>query len=58
MPHDFADLIADLEAAKAGLARSVKRTRDRVGEHRPSPQTGTTPEPDKAVFNWADREKR
>ena len=35
MAHDFDDLIADLDAAKAGLARSVKRCRNFLGEQKP-----------------------
>jgi hypothetical protein len=52
MPHDFADLIADLDAAKADLARTVKRQRKRVDDRRSSPG-----EADVGVFGWSDGPK-
>ena len=50
MPHDFADLIADLDAAKANLARRVKKTRTLIGDRR----TVDTPASDKSAFSWPD----
>ena len=55
MPHDFADLIADLDAAKANLARRVKRARTLIGKPRNAPAATDECEPDKSVFNWPDR---
>jgi len=54
MPHDLADLIADLEAAKANLARRVKKTRTLVSHHR----TIDTPAFDKSAFNWPHAEDK
>ena len=48
MPHEFDDLIADLNAAKADLARSVKRCRKAIGASR----TASAPDADKSAFNW------
>jgi hypothetical protein len=58
MPHDFDDLIADLDAAKAGLARSVKRCRTLIGDRRVPPLRVEEPEPGNNAFGWADAEKR
>jgi hypothetical protein len=52
VPHDFADLIADLDAAKADLARAVKRQRKRADERRTA-----TDEAASSAFGWRDRSK-
>ncbi len=58
MAQEFDDLIADLDAAKADLARSVKRCRTFLGERRLPPVTIEEPEGEKRAFNWANREDR
>jgi hypothetical protein len=58
MAHEFDDLIADLDAAKADLARSVKRCRNFLGERRLPHVTIEQPEAEKSAFNWASREDR
>ena len=58
MAHDFDDLIAELDAAKADLARSVKRCRNFLGERRLPPVTIDQPEVEKSAFNWPRRESR
>jgi hypothetical protein len=55
MRHDFTDLIADLDSAKADLARAVKRQRKRADDHRRT--TVTADEADSSVFGWADRSR-
>ena len=58
MPHDFDELIADLDAAKADLARRVKRCRTLIG-HRPIPPPAVEePEPGNSAFGWTGAEKR
>jgi hypothetical protein len=57
MPHDFADLIAELDAAKAHLARRVKRTRTLISDRRTPTPTAET-EADNSVFNWVERPDR
>ena len=54
MPHEFDDLIADLNAAKADLARSVKRCRKAIGASR----TVSDADSDKSAFNWPDDKDR
>ena len=54
MPHEFDDLIADLNAAKAHLARSVKRCRKVIGAR----HNASAPAEDKSAFNWADEQDR
>ena len=54
MPHDLADLIADLEAAKTNLARRVKKTRTLMSDRR----TVNTPDSDNSAFNWPDTENK
>ena len=56
MPHDLTDLIADLDAAKADLARSVKRCRTLIGDRRVPPIASAKPRPDRSAFGWSDRE--
>ena len=56
MPHDLDDLFADLNAAKANLARSVKRTRGLVG--RKASAASEPIEPDRSAFNWPGRTDR
>ena len=58
MPHDFDDLIADLDAAKADLARSVKRCRTFIGDRRVPPVTIMGAERDKSAFGWTDATAR
>ena len=58
MAQDFDDLIADLDAAKANLARSVKRCRTFLGERKLPPVTIDGPTNDKSVFDWQRREER
>ena len=53
MPHDFDDLIADLDAAKAGLARSVKRCRYFLDERKLPPMTVQPTADDKKAFDWS-----
>ena len=53
MAHDFSELFADLDAAKADLARSVKRCQIFFGE-RPLPAV-TRPDEPKGAFSWSDR---
>lgn len=54
MPHEFDNLIADLNAAKADLARRVKRCRKVIGTHR----SAATPVEEKSAFNWSEGEDR
>jgi hypothetical protein len=54
MPHEFDELIADLNAAKADLARSVKRCRKTIGVSR----NASAPAEDKSAFNWPDDKDR
>ena len=58
MAHEFDDLIADLDAAKADLARSVKRCRTFFGERRLPAVTVTTTESEKSAFSWAESKHR
>lgn len=58
MPHHLDDLIADLDAAKANLARSVKRCRTLIADCRVPLPTGETQRSDKSAFNWTDRPDR
>jgi hypothetical protein len=55
MPHEFDDLIADLNAAKADLARSVKRARKMIDARRSAALDAAE---DKSVFNWSDDDLR
>jgi hypothetical protein len=50
MPHEFDSLIADLEAAKADLARHVKRCRKTVGQRRMASSEAL----EKSAFSWSD----
>ena len=52
MPHDFEELIADLDAAKAGLARSVKRCRNFLDERKLPPMAVQPTAEEKSVFDW------
>lgn len=54
MPHEFDDLIADLNAAKANLARKVKRCRKVIGASR----TASIPAEEKSAFNWSGERDR
>ena len=55
MAHELSDLFAELDAAKAGLQRSVKRCRTFLGERGLPPVT--KPEAPKNAFGWTDREQ-
>jgi hypothetical protein len=52
MAHDFDDLIAELDAAKANLARSVKRCRTFLGERKLPPVTIDDPATERSAFGW------
>jgi hypothetical protein len=54
MPHEFDNLIADLEAAKTDLARSVKRCRKMIGDRR----MASNEVAEKSAFSWADGQDR
>ena len=56
MAHDFDDVIAELDAAKADLARSVKRCRNFLAERRLPPVTIDESEAGKSAFAWGRRE--
>ena len=58
MAREFDDVIADLDAAKADLARSVKRCRSFLAERRLPPVTVEAAETAKSAFNWPGREAR
>jgi hypothetical protein len=53
MAHELSDLFAELDAAKAGLQRSVKRCRTFLGA-RGLPAV-TKPDAPKSAFGWTDR---
>ena len=55
MAQDLDDLIAELDAAKAELARSVKRCRTFFGERRLPPVTVAEPDAEKSAFGWGRR---
>jgi len=57
MAQDLDDLIADLDAAKAGLARSVKRCRSFLAEQRPSAAAIDEEAAEKSAFSWTSREE-
>ena len=52
MARDFDDLIADLDAAKANLVRSVKRCRTFLGERKLPRVTVEVPLEEKSAFSW------
>ena len=56
MAQEFDDLIAELDAAKADLARSVKRCRSFCGERRLPAITVEGAEDVKSAFGWQSRE--
>ena len=58
MAHDFDDVIAELDAAKADLARRVKRCRNFLAERRLPPVTIDGPETNRSAFDWGRRETR
>jgi hypothetical protein len=58
MAHDFDDLIADLDAAKADLARSVRRCRSFLADRQLPPVTIDRPDPLNSAFSWPRRETR
>ena len=53
MAQDLSELFADLDSAKADLARSVKRCQLFFGE-RPLPAVTLQDEP-KGAFSWSNR---
>ena len=57
MPHDFTHLIAELDAAKADLARSVKRCRTFLGERRLPSVTVDTSAEEPGIFTWQRSEE-
>ena len=52
MPHELDDLFAELDAAKADLARSVKRCRTFFGDRKLPPVTVEPPAVQDSVFRW------
>ena len=58
MAQDLDDLIAELDAAKANLARRVKHCRNFLAERRLPPVTIDAPERGKSAFGWGQRETR
>ena len=53
MPHELDDLFAELDAAKADLARSVKRCRTFFGDRKLPPVTvDGAPATEDSVFRW------
>ena len=52
MPHELDDLFAELDAAKADLARSVKRCRTFFGDRKLPPVTVEPPLAQDSVFRW------
>ena len=58
MAREIDDVIAELDAAKADLARSVRRCRSFLAERRLPPITIEGAECAKSAFNWARREAR
>jgi hypothetical protein len=57
MAQDLDDLIADLDAAKAGLARSVKRCRTFLAEQRLSAVASDEEAAEKSAFAWSRPEE-
>ncbi|MGZ8312011.1 MAG: hypothetical protein ACXWUX_09585 [Allosphingosinicella sp.] len=51
MPDDLSKVIADLDAAKASLQRSVRKSRAFIADRRPAP-AAPRPEPDDRMFGW------
>ena len=58
MAQHFDDLIAELDAAKADLARSVKRCRTFLADRRLPPITIDEAPEEKSAFGWGLRETR
>ncbi len=58
MTQDLDDLFADLDAAKADLARSVKRCRTFFGDRRLPPVTVEGTDSERSAFSWGRRETR
>ena len=58
MAHDFDDIIAELDAAKAGLARSVKRSRAFLADRRAPAAVADGAESEKSAFDWRRGEDR
>ena len=52
MAQAFDDVIAELDAAKADLARSVKRCRNFLAERRLPPVTIDAPAEENSAFAW------
>jgi len=52
MPHELDDLFAELDAAKADLARTVKRCRTFFGDRKLPPVTVEKPPAQDSVFRW------
>jgi hypothetical protein len=57
MAQELDDVIADLDAATAGLARSVKRCRNFLAERQAAPVAVEAAETCKSAFAWPGREE-
>ncbi len=54
MPQELDDLFAELDAAKADLARSVRRCRTFFGERKLPPVTVDGAPSERSAFAWQD----
>jgi hypothetical protein len=54
MPQELDDLFAELDAAKAHLARSVRRCRNFLGERKLPPVTVDAEPAERSAFGWPD----
>jgi hypothetical protein len=55
MTQELDDLFAELDSAKADLARSVKRCRTFFGDRKLPPVTVEGAEAEKSAFSWGRR---
>jgi hypothetical protein len=58
MPHDFGDLFAELDEAKANLGRSVRKCRSRIARSRTAREPLPAPTVPGALFSWPESEER
>jgi hypothetical protein len=58
MAREIDDVIAELDAAKADLARSVRRCRSFLAERRLPRVTISAEAAEKSAFGWGRREAR
>ena len=58
MAREIDDVIAELDAAKADLARSVRRCRSFLAERRLPPVTIIAEGAEKSAFGWGRRQAR